>query len=235
MKFFIKIVPILICLCIGSKTDAQSVINHKSSIYLSGFGSFASGKYARSLEAADFKTRSFGGTLGYLIRPGKEIDFPVSFGGEFGINSLGAGTVNNLTSFGEFRTSNMAYWLNAVARYRPIYWTSKVNPFVDLSVGPKIVSTGIYEQFSNEEYTRLDGKTSVALNTTIGAGIGIRIPNEEDDIIYFDIGIYYQQTGSTRIVEQNSVTLFQNNELDYRQQVTPLNNAQIRAGLTWFR
>jgi len=222
-------------MCIGSKADAQRVINYKSSIYFSGFGSIASGKYARSLEASNFKTQSSGGILGYLTRLGSDVSFPVSVGGEFGIQSLGAGTVNNQTFAGEFRISNMAYWLNAVARYRPIYWTSKINPFIDLSVGPKLISTGIYEQFSSEEYTRLDGKTSVTLNTTIGGGVGIKVPNNEGRVIYFDISVYYQQTGSTRIVEQNSVTLFQNNELDYRQQVTPLSNTQIRAGFTWFR
>lgn len=235
MNVLRKISIMAIFLCVGFHADAQKVIVAKSSVYVSGFGSFANGKYARSLESVDFKTQSWGGTFGYLTKPSKDIAFPVAVGGEFGIHGLGAGSVDNQTFVGSFNTTNTAYWLNAVARYRPIYWSSKINPFVDVAVGPKIISTGIFEQFSEEESIRIDGKTSVTLNTTIGAGVGIRLPNNEGKTIYLDVGVYYQQTGSTRIVEQNSVTLFANNELGFREQVTPLNNTQIRVGVTWFR
>lgn len=235
MNVLRKISIMAIFLCVGFYADAQKVIVAKSSIYASGFGSFASGKYARSLESADFKTQSWGGIFGYLTKPSKDIAFPIAVGGEFGIHGLGAGNVDNQTFAGNFRTTNTAYWLNAVARYRPIYWSSKINPFIDLAVGPKLISTGIFEQFSEEESVRIDGKSSVTLNTTIGAGVGIRLPNNEGKTIYLDVGVYFQQTGSTRIVEQNSVTLFANNELGFREQVTPLNNTQIRVGVTWFR
>lgn len=234
IKLF-SIASLTLLMCIGYSADAQRVINYKSSTYLSGFGSYANGKYARSLAASTNKTQSFGGVLGYLYKPSQDITFPISVGGEFGIQGLGAGTVDNRTLTGEFRTSNTAYWLNAVTRYRPIYWTNLINPYLDLSVGPKIISTGIYEQFNAEEYSRIDGKTSVTLNTTVGGGLGIKIPNNDGRTIYFDIGVYYQQTTSTKIVERNTVTLFTDNTIDYRLQVTPLNNAQLRFGVTWFR
>lgn len=234
MSKFSKVLSLICLLGIGYTTDAQQVINYRNTTYLSGFGSFANGRYANSLKASDYKVQSFGGVFGYLHKLGKDITSPISLGGEFGIQGLGAGTVNSQLG-GEFRTSNTAYWLNAVARYRPIYWTNFINPFVDLSVGPKVISTGIFEQFSAEEYTRIDGKSSVVFNTTIGGGLGLKLPNKEGRVIYFDIGVYYQQTGTTKIIERNTVTLLQSNEIIYRQQVTPLNNTQVRFGFTWFR
>ncbi len=233
--FKICSIIVMLSMCIHTLADAQQVINHKSTTYLTGFGSFANGKFARSLQASNAKTQSFGGVFGLLFKLGTDVTFPVSVGGEFGIQGLGAGTVDNRTFTGDFRTSNTAYWLNAVARYRPIYWSNVINPFLDLSVGPKVVSTGIFEQFSPEEYSRIAGETAVVLNTTVGGGIGIKLPSSEGTIQYLDIGVYYQQTGATKIVERNTVTLLPNNELIFRQQVTPLNNTQVRLGITWFR
>lgn len=232
-----KICPILVILsmCIHTVADAQRVINYKSTPYLAGFGSFANGKFAQSLQKSNANTQSFGGLFGLVSKLGTDVTFPVSVGGEVGIQGLGAGTVDNRTFVGEFRTSNTAYWLNAVARYRPMYWASVINPFLDLSVGPKVISTGVFEQFGPEEYTRIDGKTTVVLNTTVGGGIGIKLPSQEGTIQYLDIGVYYQQTGATKIVERNTVTLLPGNELIFRQQVSPLNNTQVRLGITWFR
>ena len=228
---------VLLLLTVSSSVFAQKPIISRSNLYLSGLASFASGKYAKSIEKTNFSTQSFGGVFGYVYNPWKKNDltFPVSVGGEFGIVALGSGRVENRTSISEFRSSNTSYWLNVVARYRPIYWTNIVSPFVDLAFGPKIISTGVYEQFNEEEYDRLTGKTNVVFNTTLGAGIGVKMPNPEGNTVYFDVGIYYQQTNPTRIVERNSVIVFSRNDIDFREQVTPLNNAQIRVGLTWFR
>lgn len=230
-----KVVGWTLILCsIFLKINAQSIIDYQSTTYLSGFGAWAGGKYQNSLVASGARTSSFGGALGYLKKIGKDVTFPLLVGGEFGIKSVGSGVVNSQIP-GDFRTSTNAYWLNAVARYRPVYWDYFINPFVDVAVGPMINSTGIFEQFNAEEFTRIDGKTSTVLNSMIGLGIGLKLPNQEGRIIYFDIGVYYQQTGSTRIIERNSVLINQDNQLFFREQVTPLSNTQLRLGLSWFR
>lgn len=224
---------LFLLLMVSQVADAQELLGGQSSVYISGVNSWASGKYKTSLRSSGANITDFGILFGYLKKVKPEVDFPLMIGGEIGYQNQGAGTVDAQIG-GDFRSSNSCFWLNGVARYRPVFWSARINPYLDVSAGPKVVSAGIYEQFNAEEYTRLDGKTSVVFNTTVGIGLGVKIPTPQARSVYFDMGLYYQQTSPTKIVERNSVYIDSNSQIGYRQQITPINNTQLRFGLTWF-
>jgi len=209
-------------------------IEDKYSFYLSLQLANAIGNYHNVLKEANKAGIKGGLVLGGLINPyGRKRASPVFYGAEIGFQGDGRDGVNTNVN-GDFYVSNNSYWLNGLARYRPILWSSKINPYADAFFGGKLIKTNIVEQLDEEETEILEGASKLVPNYGLGVGVGIKLFGGLKNS-YLDIGVYYQQAEATKIVKRNSVNISNDFDISYKQILTATNQFIIKIGLTGFQ
>lgn len=223
---------LLICL-VSFQLEAQTSVD-KYSLYYGGMLSVAAGKYKNMLTKSNEGITDGGFQLGVLFNSSKQQTSPLFLGGEFGFLGNGSDGVKSFVG-GTFSVSNTMWWLNGVARYRPITTATKVNPFVDVAFGPKIISSGIFEKVGEEEYSKIDGKTRMVSNQGIALGIGFLLPSKSNPRPYLDISLNYQHSRTAKLIERNSVLITNSGNVAYREVATPTTNWQFRVNITRFR
>ena len=194
----------------------------------------AVGRYHTFLKDANKAGTKGGLVLGGLMNPYKrKRASPVFYGAEIGFQSDGRDdiTLNNTETV--FYVSNNSFWLNGVARYRPILWSSKFNPYADAFFGAKLIKTNVVEQISQEETQVFEGVSKIVPNYGIGVGVGMKLTGQLKNT-YLDIGLYYQQADPTKIVKRNSVSINSAYVVAYKQVVIPTNQIVVKIGLTGF-
>lgn len=193
----------------------------------------AVGKYHTFLKDANKAGTKGGLVLGGLMNPyNRKRASPVFCGAEIGFQSEGRDDVT-LNANGDFYVTNNSFWLNGVARYRPILWSSKFNPFADAFFGAKLIKTNVVERISQEETQIFEGFSKIVPNYGVGVGIGIKLFGQLKNS-YLDIGLYYQQADPTKIIKRNSVSINSAYEVSYKQFVTSTNQIVVKIGLTGF-
>jgi hypothetical protein len=193
----------------------------------------AIGSYRTILKEGNKAGTKFGLTGGILFNPyGRKKASPVFYGAEVGFQ--GDGREDPITTFsGDFRVSNNSYWLNGLARYRPVLWSSKINPYADAFFGAKIIQTLLVEQLNEEDSETLERWTKVTPNYGLGIGVGIKLFGSMKNA-YLDIGVYYQQAEATKIVKPNTVEIDNNFAYKSKQILTTTNQWVVKIGITGF-
>jgi hypothetical protein len=193
----------------------------------------AVGKYHTVLKDANKAGTKGGLVFGGLMNPYKrKRASPVFYGAEIGFQSDGRDDVD-LKAQGDFYVSNNSFWLNGVARYRPILWSSKFNPYADAFFGAKLIKTNVVEQISQDEAQTYKSFSKIVPNYGVGIGIGMKLTGQLKNS-YLDIGLYFQQADPTKIIKRNSVSINSAYVVSYKQVVTPTNQIVIKIGLTGF-
>lgn len=193
----------------------------------------AIGKYQTVLKDANKGGTKGGLVLGGLMNPYKrKRASPVFYGAEIGFQSDGRDELT-LNAQGDFFVTNNSYWLNGVARYRPILWSSKFNPYADAFFGGKLIKTNVIEQISQDERQTYEGFSKIVPNYGFGVGLGIKLFGQLKNS-YLDIGLYYQQADPTKLIKRNSVIINSAYAVSYKQVVTPTNQIVVKIGLTGF-
>lgn len=233
-----KIILLLIsnCLIISafSQEKTEKYLEDKYSWYVSLNLGNAVGKYQNILKDANKNGAKSGLVIGGLMNPYKRSKAStVFYGGEFGFQSNGRDEDPFSASLGEFYVANHSFWLNGVARYRPILWSSKLNPYADAFFGAKLIRTAVVEQFGQDETEVLKAVNKIVPNYGAGVGLGIKLSGQLKNN-YLDIGLYYQQADATRIVKPNSVEINGTYQASFKQILTSTNQIVIKIGLTGF-
>ncbi|MFD2523979.1 hypothetical protein [Emticicia soli] len=193
----------------------------------------AVGNYRNILKESNKAGTKFGLTGGILFNPyGRKKASTVFYGAELGFQGDGRGDVKTTYS-GDFRVTNTSYWINGLVRYRPILWSSKINPYIDAFAGPKIIQTSLIEQLNDEDSETLERWTKVTPNYGLGVGVGFKLFGSLQNS-YLDIGIYYQQAEATKIIRPNSVEIDNNFEYKSKQVLTTTNQWVVKIGITGF-
>ncbi len=194
----------------------------------------AIGKYHAVLKDANKSGTKGGLVVGGLMNPYKrKRASPVFYGAEIGFQSDGRdeSILNNTQTV--FYVSNNSFWLNGVARYRPILWSSKFNPYADAFLGAKLIKTNVVEQISQDEAQTFKGFSKVVPNYGFGIGVGMKLTGQLKNN-YLDIGLYYQQADPAKIIKPNSISINSAYVVSYKQVVTPTNQIIVKIGLTGF-
>lgn len=236
MKPRIYLLLMFNCLIISvfAQNQTEKYLEDKYSWYVSLNLGNAVGNYQKILEDAD-KTGTKGGlVIGSLMNPYKRSKAStVFYGGEFGFQSNGRDKEPISASLGEFYVANHSFWLNGVARYRPILWSSKLNPYADAFFGAKLIRTSVVEQFGQDESEILKAVNKLVPNYGAGVGLGIKLSGQLKNN-YLDIGLYYQQADATRIVKPNSVEINGTYQASFKQILTSTSQIVVKIGLTGF-
>lgn len=212
----------------------EKYLEDKYSWYISLNLGNAVGNYQKILEDADKAGTKGGLVIGGLMNPYKRSKAStVFYGGEFGFQSNGRDKDPISASLGDFYVANHSFWLNGVARYRPILWSSKLNPYADAFFGAKLIRTSVVEQFGQDESEILKAVNKLVPNYGAGVGLGIKLSGQLKNN-YLDIGLYYQQADATRIVKPNSVEINGTYQASFKQILTSTNQIVVRIGLTGF-
>lgn len=236
MKPGIYLLLIFNCLIISAfaQNKAEKYLEDKYSWYVSLNLGNAIGKYQKILKDADKAGTKGGLVIGGLLNPYKRSKAStVFYGGEFGFQSNGRDEDPFSASLGEFYVANHSFWLNGVARYRPILWSSKLNPYADAFFGAKLIRTTVVEQFGQDESEILKAVNKIVPNYGAGVGLGIKLSGQLKNN-YLDIGLYYQQADATRIVKPNSVEINSTYQASFKQILTSTNQIVVKIGLTGF-
>ncbi len=193
----------------------------------------AVGNYRDVLKAGNKASTKFGLTGGFLLNPyGRKKASPVFYGAELGFQ--GDGREDPTSAFsGDFRVTNNSYWVNGLVRYRPVLWSSKINPYADAFFGAKFIQTNLIEQLNEEDTENLERWTKVTPNYGLGIGLGIKLFGSMKNS-YLDIGLYYQQAEAAKIVKPNSVEIDGNFDVKSKQVLTATNQWVIKIGITGF-
>lgn len=217
-----------------AQNKAEKYLEDKYSWYVSLNLGNAVGNYQKILKDAD-KAGSKGGlVIGGLMNPYKRSRAStVFYGGEFGFQSNGRDKEPISASLGDFYVANHSFWLNGLARYRPILWSSKLNPYADAFFGAKLIRTTVVEQFGQDESEILKAVNKIVPNYGAGVGLGIKLSGQLKNN-YLDIGLYYQQADATRIVKPNSVEINGTYQASFKQILTSTNQIVVKIGLTGF-
>ncbi|MFN3489083.1 MAG: hypothetical protein ACK4YV_08105 [Emticicia sp.] len=217
-----------------AQNKTEKYLEDKYSWYVSLNLGNAVGKYQNILKDANKNGTKGGLVIGGLMNPyNRSRASTVFYGGEFGFQSNGRDEKPFSASLGEFYVANYSFWLNGVARYRPILWSSKLNPYADAFFGAKVIRTAVVEQFGQDESEVLKAVNKLVPNYGAGVGIGIKL-GEQLKNNYLDIGLYYQQADATRIVKPNSVEINGTYQASFKQILTSTNQIVIKIGLTGF-
>jgi hypothetical protein len=193
----------------------------------------AVGKYHTVLKDANKAGTKGGLVFGGLMNPYKrKRASPVFYGAEIGFQSDGRDDVD-LKAQGDFYVSNNSFWLNGVARYRPILWSSKFNPYADAFFGAKLIKTNVVEQISQDEAQTYKSFSKIVPNYGVGIGIGMKLTGQLKNS-YLDIGLYFQQADPAKIVKRNSVSINSAYVVSTKQVVVATNQIVIKIGLTGF-
>lgn len=236
MKPRIYLLIVLNCLIISAVAQDKTgkYLEDKYSWYVSLNLGNAVGNYQKILEDADKAGTKGGLVIGGLMNPYKRSKAStVFYGGEFGFQSNGRDKEPISASLGEFYVANHSFWLNGVARYRPILWSSKLNPYADAFFGAKLIRTSVVEQFGQDESEILKAVNKLVPNYGAGVGLGIKLSGQLKNN-YLDIGLYYQQADATRIVKPNSVEINGTYQASFKQILTSTNQIVVKIGLTGF-
>ncbi|CAH0994437.1 hypothetical protein EMA8858_00547 [Emticicia aquatica] len=194
----------------------------------------ALGKYHDILKESEKAGIKGGIVIGGLMNPYKrKHPSTVFYGAEFGYQSEGRDGVTLTNAEGDFYVSNNAFWLNGLARYRPVLWSSKFNPYADAFFGAKLIKTSVVEQLGQDETQVLDGIARIVPNYGLGVGLGIKLFGQLKNN-YLDIGVYYQQADATKIVKRNSVNINSDYRVSFKQVLTNTNQIVIKIGITGF-
>lgn len=195
----------------------------------------AIGNYASVLKNDKAPRTSGGVVVGYLANPyGNKRPSTVFVGGELGIQFDGNENLNVLaTNGGDFKANYYQYWLNGVARYRPILSSTRFNPFLDVFTGYRSIVMAVNEQLGDEETERLYTKRKGGLNYGLGIGTGIKLFGQLKNA-YLDVAIYYQQSDAGRLVRRNSVYVDNKYDAQFTTVLVKPNQFNIRVGLTGF-
>jgi hypothetical protein len=208
-------------------------IEDKFSYFVSLSMGNALGSYKNVLKESNKAGTKFGLTGGILFNPyGRKKASPVFYGAELGFQGDGRGDLTSAFS-GDFRVSNTSYWTNGLVRYRPVLWSSKINPYADAFFGAKFIQTTLVEQLNEEDSETLKRWTKVTPNYGLGVGVGFKLFGSMKNS-YLDIGVYYQQADATKIVRPNSVEIDSNFEFKSKQVLTTSNQWVIKVGITGF-
>jgi hypothetical protein len=217
-----------------AQNKTEKYLEDKYSWYVSLNLGNAVGKYKNILEDAGKNGTKGGLLIGGLINPYKRSKAStVFYGGEFGFQSNGRDKKPLSASLGEFYVANHSLWLNGVARYRPILWSSAFNPYADAFFGVKLIRTTIVEQFRQDENEILKAVNRIVPNYGVGVGLGIKLWGSLKSN-YLDMGLYYQQADAARIVKPNSVEINGTYQVSFKQILTNTNQIVIKIGLTGF-
>lgn len=229
MRSFIAIV-LVFCFFVSKAQEVD-----KGSWYANLVWANATGSYDDYLSSYDKKINKVGFSFGYLanIQKKSKVSSPVQIGAEFGFLPWGRDAVSSQV-VGSFTHSHNSIWINGVARFRPILSPSKINPFLDLSIGPEFVFSGITEAFNNGETRRLDGLTGTTRNYGIGVGAGIKREKESGELRYIDISLNYQLVDKVRTIRRNSTYIDSDFNLNFAPTIIKPSTLQLRIGLTGF-
>lgn len=218
----------------STKSPVIKYIEDKYSWYASVNLGNAIGKYHTILKDANKAGTKAGIVFGGLMNPYKrKRGSTVFYGAEVGFQSDGRDNINLNNVLGDFYVANNSFWLNGLARYRPILWSSKINPYADAFFGAKLIKTGVVEQISQDETQVLENIIRVVPNYGIGIGVGIKLFGQLKNN-YLDIGLYYQQAEANKIVQPKSVNIDSNYNISYKQIYTSTNQILVKIGLTGF-
>ena len=207
----------------------------KGSWYANMILANATGSYNDYLLFHQRKTNKVGFSFGYVanIQRKSQLSSPVQIGAEFGFVPWGKDGVNSQVG-GSFSHSHNSLWINGVARFRPILTPSKINPFLDLSIGPEFIFSGVTEIFGSGETRRLEGLTGTTRNYGLALGAGIKREKESGELRYIDISLNYQFVDKVRTIRRNSVYIDSDFNLDFAQTIIKPNTLQVRLGFTGF-
>ncbi|WP_337042724.1 hypothetical protein [Emticicia sp. 17c] len=233
MRIIIGLFFCIVALQAVAQQQQPKYIEDKYSIYCALNLASATGSYYNILKDGGRGGLKGGVSVGGLLNPyGRKRASTVFYGAEIGIQGDGREDPSTSVS-GDFRVTNTSYWLNGLVRYRPILWSSKINPYVDAFMGAKMIQTSLIEQVDEESSQTLDRWTKFTPNYGLGVGIGIKLFGSMKNN-YLDIGIYYQQAEATKIVKPNSVVINSNFEFSSKQVLTTTNQFIIKIGITGF-
>lgn len=218
---------------VAQQTQQPTYIEDKYSYFIALNMGNAVGNYKTILKEGNKAGTKFGLTGGILFNPyGRKKASPVFYGAEIGFQ--GDGKEDPITTYtGDFSVNNTSFWLNGLARYRPVLWSSKINPYADAFFGAKFIQTSLVEQLNEDESETLERWTKVTPNYGLGIGIGIKLFGSLKNS-YLDIGIYYQQADATKIVKPRSVEIDNNFEYKSKQVLTSTNQWVVKVGITGF-
>ncbi|MFY7910029.1 MAG: hypothetical protein ACOVO2_10775 [Emticicia sp.] len=236
MKQRVILLLIFNCLIISvmAQKTTERYLEDQYSWYVSLSLGNPTGNYHKILKEADNAGTKAGIVIGGLMNPYKRKKAStVFYGFEAGFQSNGRDKDFVSNALGEFYVANYSFWLNGVARYRPILWSSKINPYADAFFGPKIIRTAVVEQFGQDETEILKAVNKLVPNYGAGVGLGIKLSGQLKNS-YLDIGLYYQQADATRIVKPNSVEINSSYLTSFKQVLTSTNQIVVKIGLTGF-
>ncbi len=217
-----------------AQDKTEKYLEDKYSWYVSLNLGNAVGKYQKILKDANKNGTKGGLVIGGLMNPyNRSKASTVFYGGELGYQSNGRDEDFVSNAQGDFYVSNHSFWLNGVARYRPILWSSKLNPYADAFFGAKLIRTSVVEQFGQDESEILKAVNKIVPNYGAGVGLGIKLSGQLKNN-YLDIGLYYQQADATRIVKPNTVEINSSYQASFKQILTSTNQIVIKIGLTGF-
>lgn len=235
MKKTLIILLLVNCFVVSvlAQNQQSKYLEDKYSWYVSLNLGNAIGKYQTILKDASKGGTKGGLVLGGLMNPYKrKKSSTVFYGAEIGFQSDGRDDVVNNSS-ADFYVSNNSFWLNGVARYRPILWSSKFNPYADAFFGAKLIKTSVVEQINQEQTETYKGFSKIVPNYGVGVGVGMKLTGQLKNA-YLDLGVYYQQADPTKIIRRNSVNINSSYVVSYKQVVTPTNQIIVKIGLTGF-
>jgi hypothetical protein len=214
-------------------TNAQQA--DKGSLYGGIIMSNASGEYRDYLKKQLVTPGKLGVNIGYLVNIQKKagMNSPVQIGAEFGLVPWGKDNVYSSVG-GSFINNHSSYWLNAIARFRPILTASTINPFFDLAIGPEFIHSRVTEILTTNETRKIVGLTRTAKNVTIGGGIGIKKMNRNQKLQYVDLGAYLQYTDKVTTMRRNSAYIDSDGFANYAKTIIKPNTFQLRLSLTGF-
>lgn len=194
----------------------------------------AIGKYQTILKESNKGGTKAGFVLGGLMNPYKrKRASTVFYGAEIGYQSDGQDVVVLNNTQTDFYVANNSFWLNGVARYRPILWSSKINPYADAFFGAKLIKSNIVEQISVDQISVFKKFSRFVPNYGLGIGAGIKLSGQLRNN-YLDIGVYFQQAEATKIMQRNSVSINSAYVASFKQILTSTNQIVIKIGLTGF-
>jgi hypothetical protein len=224
---------VLLFLLISLASSAQQA--DKGSIYGGIIMSNATGEYRDYLKKQLVTPTRLGANIGYLVNVQKKsgLNSPIQIGAEFGLVSWGKDNVSSSVG-GSFVNNHSSYWLNAVARFRPILSASTFNLFFDLAIGPEFIHSRVTEILSSDETRKLVGITKTAKNFTLGVGIGIKKMNRNQKLQYVDLGAYFQYTDKVTTIRRNSAYISVDGIPTYAKTIIKPNTFQLRLNLTGF-
>jgi len=233
MRFLIGFIFCISIIPAVAQEQQPKYIEDKYSYFFNLTLGNALGNYRAILKEGNKSGGKFGASAGILFNPyGRTKASPVFYGLEGGIQADGKEYPTTGYS-GDFRVTNTSFLLNGLARYRPVLWSSKFNPYADAFVGAKLIQTGLVEQLNEDESETLKKWTTVTPNYGIGVGVGVKLFGSLKNS-YLDIGIYYQQAEATRIVRPNTIEIDNNFEFKSKQVLTTTNQLVVKIGITGF-